>query len=108
MSYHEDGAYWSRFGYTKTVKKRRTPLAELKGAYTLSTGTFTILAPMPTDPIADSVQLRQEDIVVEYPGIFGGEVILSDQVPELEPMPSRVNSQVFVKQHMAPVITFEF
>jgi len=108
MSYHQDGAYWTRSGHTKMAKKRRTPLAELKGAYTLSTGTFTILAPMPTDPIADSVQLRSEDIVVEYPGIFGAEVILSDIVPTLEAIPSRANTQVFTKQNVAPIVRFEF
>jgi hypothetical protein len=108
MSYHEDGAYWTRSGHTKMAKKRRTPLAELKGAYTLSTGTFAILAPMPTDPIADGVQLRNEDIVVEYPGIFRAEVILSDAVPTLEPIPSRANTQVFIIENIAPIVTFEF
>lgn len=108
MTYHENGEYWIRSGRTKMVKKRRPPLADLKGAYTLSTGTFTILAPQPSDRVVESTQLRGEDIVVEYSGIFGAEVILSDSPLQLEAIPSRVNSQLFVKANLAPVITFEF
>lgn len=107
MTYHEDGAYWDRSGRARIVKKRRPPLADLKGTYTLSTATFNILAPLPTDRVAEGVQLRSNDIVVEYPGIFGAEVILSDQVQQLEPMSSRVNSKVFPVQYM-PIIMFEF
>src|SRR6266487_1574892 len=87
VTYHEDGAYWVRVRRIKAVKKRREPLASLTGAYTLSTMLANIYAPMPNDRRADDAQIRTEDIVVEYPGNFGVEVILSDKEIELEPLP---------------------
>jgi hypothetical protein len=109
VTYHEDGAYWSRAGTLRMVRKRRPPLASLQGPYTFSTGTFTILAPSLNDRKESDVRLRPEDIVVdEYPYIFGAELILSDTVPHLELMAERPNSQVFTKPNLTPVITFEF
>ncbi len=108
ITYHEDGAYWTRLGRTKGVKKRREPLASLTGPYTLSTMTGTIIAPMPTDRRVADVQLRTEDIVVDLPNPFGAEVIISPREVNLDPLPERVDSQVFVKRNLAPVLTFEF
>ncbi len=108
-TYHEDGAYWGRVGHAKAVKKRREPLSSLIGPYTLSTMTGTILAPRPGDRKAADVQLRAEDIVVDLPNPFGAEIIISAQEVTLEPLPDRVDSQVFVKSNLTPIIlTFEF
>ena len=107
-TYHEDGAYWGRFGHIKTVKKRREPLSSLTGPYTLSTMTGTILAPRPDSRKAADVQLRAEDIVVDLPNPFGAEIIISGQEVTLEPLPERVDSQVFVKRNLTPILTFEF
>jgi hypothetical protein len=78
------------------------------GQSTLHAPFHEIFAPSPNDPMEYEVHLRLKDIVIEYPPIFGAELILSKTVPQLEPMPARINSRVFIKQNLTPVITFEF
>jgi len=91
----------------KTVKKIRQPLLSFKGAETLSVSVNTVLAPMPDDRDEGQVHVMPEDIVLDLQGNFAIEVILSAERLELLPLPQRLNSVVYIKDSVSPVIIIE-
>ena len=103
ISYHEDGRYWNR---SRFVKKIRQPLSTFVGSETLSTARINVFGPMPDDRDEGNVPLKKEDLVVDFAGSFGIEIILSESVIQLAELPERANIRVFVK-NWTPVITIE-
>src|SRR5947209_15977770 len=77
ITYHESGTYWARLGRLKIIKRRRPPLNQLRGAYTLSIAMNYIDPDMTLVRPDGPVQLREDDIVVEYFSVFCCEIILS-------------------------------
>jgi hypothetical protein len=108
VTYHDSGAYWVRSGRSKIIKRRRPPLNELRGAYTLSIATNYIDPDTTPARPNESVQVREHDIVVEYLSGFCCEIILADDIVELEPLSSRSASHVFVKHQLSPIMILEF
>ena len=106
ISYHEDGKYWIRSQGKRFVKKIRQPLSAYSGIETLSTGMIHVFGPMPDDRDEGNVPLKKEDLVIDFAGSFGIEIILSESVIQLAELPERANSRVFVK-NWTPVITIE-
>ena len=98
ISYHEDGKYWIRSQDKRFVKKIRQPLSTFAGIETLSTAMINVFGPMPDDRDERDVPLNKEDLVIDFAGSFGIEIILSDSVIRLPELPERVNTRVFVKK----------
>ena len=107
ISYHEDGKYWMRFRGKKTVKKIRQPLSAFNGAETISVAVTTILAPGPYDEDESVVRVMPEDIVIDFAGNFGVEIILSAERIDLPQLPQRPNRIVHIKDSQVPVIIIE-
>ena len=106
ISYHEDGKYWIESQGRPFVKKRRQPLSTFTGIETISMGMMSVFGSMPDDRDEADVTVKKEDIVIEFPGAFLIEIMLSGSVVRLPALSERLNSRIFVKE-WHPVITIE-
>ncbi len=66
----------------------------------------SVFAPMPDDRDELEINLKVEDIILDFAGNFCIEIILSASQLELPKLPERLNSLVFVK-NWKPYITIE-
>ena len=106
-SYHESGLRWSKgLGNRNSYKIKDAPLYDFRGQFSLTTSVHNVIVPSAGRPETD-VNLRQEDIVFERPGIFGVEIILSDVPIELPSMADRPNSVTFTRDQAVPIILVE-
>jgi hypothetical protein len=110
VSYHEDGKYWVRSQGKRFVKKLRQPLSTFVGTETLSSGIFNCLGPMPDDRDETEVSVKPDDLIVDFRGSFGIEIILSKNMIQLLDLPGRINNRVFVEDSKPLIIVeaFEF
>lgn len=108
VSYHEDGKYWIRSRGIRFVKKIRQPLSTFAGIETLSVTTINVSGPMPDDLNERDVSLKGEDVVLDFPGSFCVEIILSENVIQLPELPERGGARVFAKDWKPNVIVEAF
>jgi hypothetical protein len=107
-TYHEDGRSWDKRGARRGAlrKTREMPLSSFSGSRTVST-LCSVGAGGCIFPLEASVTLRPVDIVVDRSAWFGVEIMLSDKVVTLDPLPERLNSTTYVKDEVFPIIIVE-
>ena len=97
-TYHEDGRSWVRAGVgAKLVKYIKQPLSSFSGTETLSLQNCHITGPSPRGRDESKISVRPEDIVIDLPGDFRVEIILSGSRIQLAALPERLNSSVYIK-----------
>lgn len=107
FSYHEDGVCFQHALGRRLTRSYRQPLSSLKGIETIGYMNLMLFTPMPEQRIIREEDMQGEDVLIERHGWFGIEIMISDVTMKLPPLEGRLNSELFVKEHMRPKVLIE-
>jgi len=108
FTYHEEGNSWfKQRGDRRSMKRRETPLSDFVGARTIATAVHVVAEAGKIQALEASVKLRADDVVIDRPGPFGVEIILSDRALALDRDPKRPNSVLHTFDQVFPAILIE-